>query len=318
MKYRQMGNTGLRVSEISLGAWLTYGGSVEDTTAADCMRTAIEQGINFIDVADVYAGGQAELVVGQVIKDYTRSDLVISSKAYWPMSDNVNNRGLSRKHLHESVDKSLARLGTDYLDMYFCHRYDTTVQLEEVVRAMDDLVHAGKVLYWGTSVWDENNLNGAVETARRFNAYPPKVEQPRYNMLDRHIEPRIMPTCAEHGIGIVVWSPLAQGLLTGKYNDGLPADARGNEGGHAAGWVKEELTEANLPKVRALTELAKELGASMSQLALAWCLRNPEISSVITGASRPQQVLDNVKAADLTLDAATQARIEGILANTPT
>lgn len=317
MKYRQMGDTGLRVSEISLGAWLTYGGSVQDNTAADCLRTAIEHGINFIDVADIYAMGQAESVVGEVIKDYTRSDLVISSKAFWPMSDNINNRGLSRKHLHESVDKSLKRLGTDYLDMYFCHRFDTTVQVEEVVRAMDDLVHAGKVLYWGTSVWDENNLNSAVETARRFNAYPPKVEQPRYNMLDRHIEPHIVPACAQHGIGIVVWSPLAQGLLTGKYNDGLPANARGNEGGQAADWVKEELSEENLPKLRALTALAQELGVSMSQLALAWCLRLPQISSVITGASRPQQVLDNVKAAEIALDEAMLARIEGILANAP-
>jgi len=318
MKYRRMGDAGMRISEVSLGAWITYGGSVEDDTAAQCIRTAIEQGINFIDVADVYARGKAEEVVGRVIKDYTRSDLVISSKVFWPMSDDVNNRGLSRKHIHESVNKSLKRLGTDYLDMYFCHRFDPEVPMEEIVRAMDDLVHQGKVLYWGTSVWSAANLEDAVGTARRYNAYLPKVEQPRYNMLDRHIEPEIMPTCAKHGIGIVVWSPLAQGVLSGKYNDGtIPPDARGAAGGQLTEWVKGELTPENLPKLRALAGVAQELGVTMSQLALAWCLRRPEISSVITGATRPQQVIDNVKASEIVLDGAMLERLEGILVNNP-
>jgi voltage-dependent potassium channel beta subunit len=315
MKYRRMGDAGMKISEISLGAWLTYGGSVEDSTAADCIRTAIDEGINFIDVADIYAKGQAEEVVGRVIKEYKRSDLVISTKVFWPMSDNPNDVGLSRKHIHESIDKSLQRLGTDYVDMYFCHRSDPAVPMEEIVRAMDDLVHRGKVLYWGTSVWPAAYLEDAMANARQFNCYPPKVEQPRYNMLDRHIEPEIMPTCAKHGIGIVVWSPLAQGLLTGKYNNGLPEGARGNQGGKAADWVERELTEENLGKLRQLGEIAQEMGISMSQLALAWCLRRPEISSVITGASRPQQVLDNAKASDVVLDEAIQERIEGILAN---
>jgi voltage-dependent potassium channel beta subunit len=317
MEYRRMGDTGLKISSVSLGAWITYGGTVEEETAIECLHTAIENGINFIDVADVYAGGRAEEVVGRALKDHKRSDLVISSKVFWPMSENVNDRGLSRKHILESVDKSLARLDLDYLDLYFCHRYDTETPVEEVVRAMDDLVHQGKVLYWGTSVWSAAQLEDAVGTARRCNCYAPKVEQPRYNMLDRHIEPEILPVAAKQGIGIVVWSPLAEGVLTGKYNDGIPEGARGAQNDRKEQWAKEVLTEENRAKLRALCDVANELGVSMSQLALAWCLRRPEVTSVITGATRPQQVLDNVKAADIHLSDDVQAQIEGILANAP-
>lgn len=310
-----MGDAGMRISSVSLGAWITYGGDVEDDMAVRCLHTAIDNGINFIDVADIYAKGKAEEVVGKAIKSYTRSDLVISSKAYWPMSDDVNNRGLSRKHLMESVHKTLKRLDTDYLDIYFCHRYDPEVPVEEVVRTMDDLVHQGKVLYWGTSVWRAANLEDAVGTARRYNCYTPKVEQPRYNMFDRHIEPEIVPVCAKHGIGIVVWSPLAQGVLTGKYNEGTPTGARGAmPGTDEARQIQGELTEANVARVRALCNIAAEMGLTMSQLALAWCLRLPEISSVITGATRPEQVLDNVRAAEVKFDAETLERIEAILA----
>ena len=317
MEYRRLGRAGMKVSAVSLGAWITYGGTVEDDTAAQCLRAAIEQGINFIDVADIYAKGRAEEVVGRVVKDYTRSDLVISSKAYWPMSDNVNDRGLSRKHLMESCEKSLKRLGTDYLDIYFCHRYDPNTPVEEAVRAMDDLVRQGKVLYWGTSVWNAAQLEDAVGTARLYNCHLPQTEQPRYNMLDRHIEPEIMPIAAKHGIGIVVWSPLAQGILTGKYNDGIPADTRAGGGGQSEQEIREELTEETLPKLKKLGAFAAQLGVSMSQLALAWCLRRPEVSSVITGASRPQQVYDNVKAAEIKLSATELAKIEEILANDP-
>jgi voltage-dependent potassium channel beta subunit len=299
----------MKVSSVSLGAWLTYGGSVENKVASDCLHAAIEQGINFIDVADAYAKGEAETVVGNVIKAYKRSDLVISTKLYWPMSDNVNDAGLSRKHIMESIDKSLKRLGTDYVDMYFCHRYDPLTPVEEVVRAMDDLVHAGKVLYWGTSVWSAAQLESAVGTARQYNCYRPQVEQPRYNMLDRHIEPDIVPACAKHGIGLVVWSPLAQGVLTGKYNNGVPEGARGA----TSDWVKGDLAPEKIEKTKKLTAIAGELGITMSQLALAWCLRLPEISSVITGATRPEQVLANVKAAEVKLSAEVLAQIEGIL-----
>ncbi|MBP8252732.1 MAG: aldo/keto reductase family protein [Herpetosiphon sp.] len=309
MEYRRLGKAGMRVSEISLGAWLTYGGSVENDTAAQCLRAAIDSGINFIDVADIYARGEAEHVVGGVIRDYKRSDLVISSKVFWPMSDNVNDKGLSRKHIMESIDKTLARLGTDYLDIYFCHRYDVDTPLEETVRAMSDLVHAGKVLYWGTSVWEADQIEQAVQLARQYGGYEPQVEQPRYNMLDRHIEPDIMPKCAEHGIGITVWSPLAQGLLTGKYNDGVP------EGSRAAtsNWLDRELNEANLAKVRKLGEIAGDHNITTGQLALAWILRRPEISSVITGATKPQHVHDNLKAAEVKLSDDVLNTLEGIL-----
>lgn len=313
MEFRRLGSAGMKVSSVSLGAWLTYGGSVEEDAAADCIRTAIENDINFIDVADAYAKGKAEETVGRAIKEFKRSDLVISSKLYWPQSDNVNDRGLSRKHIMESIDKSLQRLGTDYLDIYFCHRSDPDTPMEETVRAMEDLVRMGKVLYWGTSVWSAAQIEQAVGVADRINGYRPQVEQPRYNMLDRHIEPEIMPTVARNGIGLVVWSPLAQGVLTGKYNDGIPAGSRAAE----IDWVREGIVEADLETVRKLTPIAGDHGLSMAQLALAWILRRPEISSVITGASRPSQVLDNVKAATVKLGDDALAAIEEILGNKP-
>jgi voltage-dependent potassium channel beta subunit len=310
-----MGDTGIRLSSVSLGAWTTYGGSVADDLAIECLHTAIENGINFIDVADVYAAGKAEEVVGRAIKGYKRSDLVISSKAFWPMSDNVNDRGLSRKHLMESAHASLKRLDTDYLDLYFCHRWDPETQLEEVVRAMDDLVHQGKVLYWGTSVWSAAQLEAGVGTALRTNCYAPKVEQPRYNMVDRHIEPEIVGTCARHGMGIVVFSPLAQGVLTGKYQSGIPQESRGAAGGQLTEWVKGDLTPEKLAKVESLQKLAGDAGIGLAQMALAWCLRLPEITSVITGASRPQQVLDNIKSAEIKLSDDLLAQIELVLAS---
>jgi voltage-dependent potassium channel beta subunit len=313
VQYRKLGSAGVKVSAIALGGWLTYGDSVDDEVAEQCIRTAIERGVNFIDLADVYAGGRAEEVAGRAIKPFKRSNLVISSKVFWPMSDDVNDRGLSRKHIMESVHASLRRLGTDYLDIYFAHRFDHETPVEEVVRAMDDLVHQGKVLYWGTSAWSAAQIESAVGIARLHNAYPPQVEQPRYNMLDRHIEAEIMPTAARYGIGLTVFSPLAQGILTGKYNNGIPADSRGG----TTNWLKRELTEENIAKVRQLTALATELGLTMSQLALAWILRRPEISSAITGATRPEQVLTNIKAAEVRLEPDVLARIEAILANAP-
>ncbi|MEA1980483.1 MAG: aldo/keto reductase, partial [candidate division Zixibacteria bacterium] len=213
MKYRKLGKSGLRISEIALGGWLTYGGSVEETKAIPIVRTAVDKGINFIDIADIYSKGRAEEIIGQAIKDIPRSSLVISSKLFWPMSKDINDRGLSRKHIFESVEKTLKRVGTDYLDIYYCHRYDPETELEETIRAMDELVHQGKILYWGTSVWNGTQIEHAVEISDYYKAYKPTVEQPRYNMLDRHIEEDIMPTCARYGIGLTVWSPLAQGLL---------------------------------------------------------------------------------------------------------
>ena len=315
MEYRQVGKAGIKVSEIALGAWLTFGADVDEETTRACVKAATDNGINFLDNADVYARGEAERVVGKVIHDLglRRRDLVLSSKVFWPMSEDVNDRGLSRKHIMESVEGSLRRLGTDYLDLYFCHRYDPDTPLEEVVRAMDDLVHQGKLLYWGTSVWRAAQIEAAVGTARAFNAYPPQVEQPRYNMLDRHVEPEIMPTCAKHGIGLTVWSPLAQGLLTGKYNQGVPPDSRAAR----SDWLEGDLTEGNIAKVRRLTALAEDLGLEVSQLALAWILRRPEISAVITGATKPEHVMSNVKAAGMNLSPDVLEEIEDMLGNGP-
>ncbi|MCK4607651.1 MAG: aldo/keto reductase family protein [candidate division Zixibacteria bacterium] len=314
MNYRQVGTSGLKVSEIAIGAWLTYGGSVSQSRAADIITAAVERGINFIDIADIYSRGMAEKIVGAAVKDLRRSDLVISSKLFWPMSDNVNDRGLSRKHIMESVERSLKRIGTDYLDMYFCHRFDPETEVEETVRAMDDLVHQGKILYWGTSVWDAAQIERAIGDARKWLAYPPSVEQPRYNMLDRHIEPDIMPTCNRYGMGLVVWSPLAQGLLTGKYSDGAPAGSRGER----TDWLKDDLTGENIDKAPLLEKLAGSIDLSLSQLALAWVLRRPEISCAITGATSVKQVEENVIASGVKLAQDVLDEIEAILNNDPT
>ncbi len=313
MKYRRVGRSGLKVSEISIGAWLTYGGSVEAARAERIIHTAVDRGVNFIDIADIYARGEAEKVVGAAIKSLNRSDLVISSKLFWPMSDNVNDRGLSRKHIMESIEKSLKRIGTDYLDIYFCHRWDEETEVEEIVRAMDDLVHQGKVLYWGTSVWSAAQIELAISEANKFHCYRPSVEQPRYNMLDRHIEPEILPTCERNGMGLTVWSPLAQGLLTGKYNEGVPVGSRGA----TTNWLKNDLNAENAGKVQKLGALASELGITVGQLALAWILRLPQISCVLTGATEPKQVEENLKATDIQLDTETLNRIEAILDNNP-
>ncbi len=314
MDYRRIGTSGLRVSEIAIGAWLTYGSSVSQSRAGEIIKAAVERGVNFIDIADIYARGMAEKIVGAAVKDLSRSDLVISSKLFWPMSDNVNDRGLSRKHIMESVERSLRRIGTDYLDIYFCHRFDPETEVEETVRAMDDLVHQGKVLYWGTSVWDAAQIERAIGDARKWLAYLPSVEQPRYNMLDRHIEPDIMPTCARYGMGLVVWSPLAQGLLTGKYGDGAPDGSRGER----TDWLKSDLTTENIDKARRLEKLAGSFDLSLSQLALAWVLRRPEISCAITGATTVKQVEENVIASGVKLTQDVLDEIEKILDNDPT
>ncbi len=313
MNYRRVGKSGLKISEIALGGWLTYGGTVDADKAMPIVRAAVDHGINFIDIADIYSKGQAEEIIGRAIADIPRSNLVISSKLFWPMSGNINDRGLSRKHIMESVEKSLQRIGTDYLDIYFCHRFDPNTEIEETVRAMDDLVHQGKILYWGTSVWTAVQIEQAVGDARALGTYLPSVEQPRYNMLDRQIEPEIIPTCQRYGMGLTVWSPLGQGILTGKYNDGIPSGTRGGD----SNWLKEDLTEENIGKARKLNQLATSLNLKLSQLALAWILRRPEISCAITGATSLEQLKENVIASDVQLSAETLTEIEGILDNDP-
>lgn len=316
MEYRRLGNHGLKVSELSLGAWLTFGEQIDEDTARECTLAAYEAGVNYFDNADVYAHGQAEIVMGKIIKDLKRSDLVVSSKVFWPMGSGPNDRGLSRKHIMESVHNSLRRLGTDYLDLYFCHRYDAETPMEEVVRTMDDLVHQGKILYWGTSEWRGGQIAQAVGTARQWGLYPPAVEQPQYHMFKRDVvETEVVEAAQQHGIGVVTWSPLASGILTGKYNEGIPAGSRLDH--HE--WLRRNLTQDKIDKVRQLTAVARELEVNVTQLALAWLLRLPEVSSVITGASHVSQVHENLKAVELRgkLTPDVLERIEVILENDP-
>jgi voltage-dependent potassium channel beta subunit len=293
MEYRRVGKSGLRVSAISIGGWLTLGKSVKDETSHDIIKAALDEGINFIDVADIYAKGESERVVGEIVSDFTRSDLVVSSKVYWPMSDDPNDRGLSRKHIFESIEKSLDRLQMDYLDIYFCHRWDDQTPLLETMRAMDDLVRSGVILYWGTSMWTAEQLLEAHSLAERYNLYAPIVEQPRYNLIHREIEHGVKPMCEKLGMGLTVWSPLAQGLLTGKYNDGVPGGSRAA----TSDWLEGDLTERNISRTRTFCQIADDMNLRPEQLALAWLLAQDGVTSVITGATRVEQVLNNVAAA---------------------
>ena len=316
MIYNKAGKSGLKISAISLGAWLTYGerGTEEDEAAKECIRTAIENGINYIDVADIYAKGDAEITVGNIIKDYDRSKLVIATKAFWPMSDDVNDRGLSRKHIVESVNKSLERLGTDYIDIFFCHRFDPETPVEETVRAIEDLVKQGKILYWGTSMWSAPQIERAVAVSKANNVSRPVLEQPIYNMLSRdQVEGDVEETVHNNGVGLVVWSPLGGGLLTGKYNDGIPENSRAKKND----WFANEVTEERLEKVRALTEVANDVGVGMPALALAWAMAHEDVSSVITGATKPSHVESNLEALDVEMTDELEERIEEILDNRP-
>ncbi len=312
MKYRRLGQAGLKVSELSLGGWTTFGESLTDQQLArDIITHAYESGINFFDIADVYAAGASEKMMGAVLKDFPRHTLVISSKLFWPMSDDVNDRGLSRKHVMESIDKSLQRIGTDYLDIYFCHRYDEETPLEETVRAMDDLIHQGKILYWGTSEWSGAQIQAALDLCDRYNLYKPQVEQPHYNMLHRdRVENDILPVTEPNGMGLVVWSPLASGVLTGKYDDALPDDSRLAR----FDWLRSDLyRDEVIGTVRRLKPIADELGVTRAQLAIAWTLRQPGVSSAITGATRPDQLDETLKAIEIELDDETLRRIEDVV-----
>lgn len=315
MEYRNVGKTGLKISEISIGAWLTYGGSVDKETSRQCITKAIELGVNFIDLADVYTRGGAERVIGEILKEenYNRQDLVVSSKVFFPMSKNINDRGLGRKHIRESIDNTLDRLQTDYLDIYFCHRFDLNTPLEETIKIMSELIEQGYVHYWGTSVWSAAQLERAVGIANTLGLHPPLVEQPRYNMLDRFIELDIMETCMLNGMGIVCWSPLAQGILTGKYNEEIPEASRGA----TTKWLRRDLTPKNIGKVKRLQPIADSLEINIAQLALAWILRREEISCAIAGATNPTHVESNVMAAGIKLESDIIQQIEEILNNKP-
>lgn len=317
MEYRRLGTTGMQVSAISIGAWLTYGSSeVSDDRSRTCLRTAIDNGINFIDVANAYSRGGAEELVGEVIRDYDRTKLVISTKAFFPMSDDVNDQGLSRKNIMQSVEKSLKRLGTDYVDIFFCHRYDIHTRVDETVRAIEDLIRQGKILYWGTSMWTGSQIEDAIDAADKFNAYRPVIEQPLYNMLDRHaVEGGLEETLGKHGIGLVVWSPLAGGLLTGKYDKGIPGDSRAAT--HSEGFIQEGFSEYRLERARKISQLANMLEVKPAALALAWALKHHNVDSVITGATKPEHVLSNLEALQINLTAEIEQAIEDILGNKP-
>jgi len=309
MRYRRVGDSGLRVSALSLGGWTTFGMSVSDPEQTRALiTTAYDNGINFFDIADSYGRGAAERAMGEVFKEFPRNTLVISSKVYWPISDDVNDRGLSRKHIMESIDRSLRNIGTDYLDLYFCHRYDTETPTEETVRAMDDLIHQGKILYWGTSEWTDEQIQEALDICEDYGLYRPIVEQPQYNLLHRQrVEETILPLAEEEGIGLVVWSPLGGGLLTGKYDNGLPEDSRlARNESMAQSMLREEVLDA----VRQLKPIADELGITRAQLAIAWVLRQPGVSSAITGATKISQLEETLKAVEVELDASVLEHLD--------
>lgn len=304
MRYRRLGKTGLKVSEIALGSWLTFGTATAREDALATVRKALELGINHFDCADVYGErpGAAEEFLREALAGVPRHSYVLTTKAFWPVGDGPNDRGLSRKHIVESVHRSLRRLGTDYVDIFYCHRYDPETPLEETLRAIDDLIRQGKILYAGISEWPAAQIARAAEIARRLGLHPVAVNQPIYNLLDRKIEAEVLPVCRDEGIGVVAFSPLAQGVLTGKYGRGrsLPpgtraADERVNQ------YMRRFLTEENLARVERLRPIAGRLGLSLAQLALAWVLRLPEVASALIGATRPEQVEENVRAVGVTL-----------------
>ncbi len=301
MNYRHLGASGLRVSEISLGSWLTYGGTVQDQAAIDCIHRAFELGVNFFDTANVYRRGQAEEVVGRALKGIDRDDYVLATKVYFPMGEGPNDRGLSRKHIMEQCERSLRRLGVDYVDLYQCHRPDPDTPLDETLRALDDIVSQGKALYIGVSEWPAELLDEARAVQRELGLYPIVSNQPQYSALYRRIEEAVIPVSRDLGIGQIVWSPIAQGVLTGKY---LPGD-QPPEGSRATGddahFMESLMRDEVLEAVQRLRPIADGLGITMAQLAIAWVLREDNVSSAIVGASRPEQVDENVAASGVEL-----------------
>jgi len=303
MEFRRLGRSGLKISEITYGNWITHGSQVTDDLALATMQAALEAGITSFDTADVYAGTKAEEVMGKALKGQRRESLEIFTKVYWPTGPGVNDRGLSRKHIMESCESSLRRLQTDYVDMYQAHRYDYETPLEETLRAFDDLVRQGKVLYVGVSEWTATQIRDAVRIANDMGFDRIVSNQPQYNMLWRVIEADVVPTSEELGIGQIVWSPVAQGVLTGKYKRGAaaPEGSRATDSSGGADFVNRWLRDEVLEAVEKLEPIAKDMNLTMSQLAIAWVLSNPNVSAAIVGASRPEQITENAKAAGVTL-----------------
>lgn len=324
MEYRFLGRSGLKVSALSFGSWVTFGKQIDEDIAYESMKTAYDAGVNFFDNAEVYAGGQSETMMGNVIQKagWKRSDLVLSTKIFWG-GEGPNDQGLSFKHIKEGTEAALKRLQTDYVDLIFCHRPDKHTPIEETVWAMSQVIKEGKALYWGTSEWSAEQIRQAYDIARREHLRPPLMEQPQYNMFHRDkVEQEFTRLYEEIGLGTTIWSPLASGLLTGKYNDGVPEDSRLAMDDYD--WLREQLLETEsgrqkLKKVKELAPIADNLNITLPQMALAWCLKNKDVSTVITGASKPEQVEENMKAMDAVdkLDAEIMGRIEDVLDNKP-
>jgi voltage-dependent potassium channel beta subunit len=323
VKYRRIGKSGLQVGELSFGAWVTFAQQITEKTAERLMTIAYDSGVNFFDNAEAYANGKAEIVMGRILqrRRWRRDTFLVSSKVFWG-GDLPNQEGLSRKHVIEACHAALRRLRVDYLDLYFCHRPDPNTPIEETVRAMSDLVTQGKVLYWGTSEWSAEAILEAFRIAYELRLVPPTVEQPQYNMFHRErMEKGLLPVFERCGLGTTTWSPLASGLLTGKYNDGDPGGTRVSLKGYA--WLREGFegseTRNRLLKVKKLARIADKLGTTLPKLAIAWCLKNRSVSTVITGASKPAQIEENMKAGELVdqLDAVVLRQIEQILQNQP-
>lgn len=325
MEYRRLGKSGLQVSALSLGSWLTFGNQIADATAQEIMYRAYDLGINFFDNAEQYAAGKSELVMGKIIKNsgWSRDSFVVSSKVFWG-GEKPNQKGLSRKHIMEACHAALNRLQVDYLDLYFCHRPDLNTPIEETVRAMTELIHQGKVLYWGTSEWSAQEIMEAYCCARQYQLIPPTMEQPQYNLFVRErVEKEYHKLYSEIGMGTTIWSPLAGGLLTGKYNGGAAPAASRALSHPELGWLSERLTgslgQSRYEAVGLLMQLAEELGTSVTLLSLAWCLKNPNVSTVILGASKISQLEENLKALETQnlLSSEVLARIDALLGNKP-
>ena len=319
MNYRRLGRSGLKVSELSFGSWVTYGNQLGESAARECMAAAFNAGVNFFDNAEVYAKGNAESIMGEALKrlGWRRSSYIVSTKFFWGLNDGPNERNtLNRKYLLQAIDGSLKRLQLDYVDLVYCHRPDPDTPIEETVAALHSIIEAGKAMYWGTSEWSAADIMAAWQIAERHHLHKPVTEQPQYNLFHRdRVEHEYARLYEDLGLGTTTWSPLASGLLTGKYNEGVPADSRATIKGYE--WLAERIVDpAKIAKVRQLAPIARELGCTMAQLSLAWCVRNPRVSTVITGASRPEQVTENMKALDVVprLTADVLARIDAVVA----
>lgn len=314
MKYNQLGKAGIKVSELSYGSWVTFSKQLDQGAVSALIKEAFDNGVNFFDNAEAYAGGEAETLMGATLKDYPREQLVVSTKLFFGRETPNEYQTLSRKHLMEGIDNSLKRLQMDYVDILFCHRADPNTPIEETVRAMDQIIRDGKAFYWGTSEWPADKIKEAYQIAKELHCIPPSAEQPQYNMFNRkNFEQSLHPLCEKQGMGTTIWSPLAFGILSGKYNKEIPKNSRLAQ----ETWLQDSLTKSRIEIVNRLEPIAKQLKCTLAQLAIAWCLKNPHVSTVILGATRSQQLQENLKSIEVKaqLDTDVMAEINRVLAN---